>query len=87
MAVAVEIDNAGGQFSHMHLILTEKEYRIATKDSAATIKLLKKPPEVNPKFKVLKKEELTKYKVLQLDAEKSKRSQHTSPKKKQRRNW
>ena len=69
MAAAVESDNAGGQFGHMHLILTEKEYRIATKNSTATITTLTKPPEVNPEFKALKKEELTKYKVLQLEAE------------------
>ena len=69
MAAAVESDNAGGRFGHMHLILTEKEYRIATKNSTATITTLTKPPEVNPEFKALKKEELTKYKVLQLEAE------------------
>ena len=69
MAAAVESDNAIGRFGHMHLILTEKEYRIATKNSTATIKLLTKPPAVNPKFKALKKEELTKYKVLQMEAE------------------
>ena len=70
MAAAGESENAGGWFvGHMHLILTEKEYHIATKDSTATIKLLKKPPKVNPEFKVLKKDELTKYKVLQLEME------------------
>ena len=69
MAAAVESDNAGGRFGHMHLVLTEKEYRIATKNSTATITTLTKPPEVNPEFKALKKEELTKYKVLQLEAE------------------
>ena len=69
MAAAVESDNAGGRFGHMHLILKEKEYRMATKDSTATIKTLTKPPEVNPEFKTLKIDELTKYKVLQLEAE------------------
>ncbi len=53
----------------MHLILKEKEYRIATNDKNATVDLLKKPPSVHPGFQTLKKEELTKYKVLQLEAE------------------
>jgi hypothetical protein len=53
----------------MHLILKEKEYCIATNDKDATIDLLKKPPSVHPGFQTLKKEELTKYKVLQLEAE------------------
>jgi hypothetical protein len=48
----------------MHLILKEKEYRIATNDKNATVDLLKKPPSVHPGFQTLKKEELTKYKVL-----------------------
>ena len=53
----------------MHLILKEKEYRIATNDKNATVNLLNKPPSVHPGFQTLKKEELTKYKVLQLEAE------------------
>ncbi len=53
----------------MHLILKEKEYRIATNDKDATVDLLKKPPGVHPGFQTLKKEELTKNKVLQLEAE------------------
>jgi hypothetical protein len=53
----------------MHLILKEKEYRIATNDKNATVDLLKKPPSIHPGFQTLKKEELTKYKVLQLEAE------------------
>ncbi len=69
MAAAVKSDNAGGKFDHMHLILKEKDYRIATKNTTATVGLLKKPPDVNPKFQLLKKDELTKYKVLQLEAE------------------
>jgi hypothetical protein len=69
MAAAVESDKSGGQFGHMHLILKEKEYRIATNDKNATVNLLKKPPSVHPGFQTLKKEELTKYKVLQLEAE------------------
>jgi hypothetical protein len=69
MAAAVESDNAGRKFGHMHLILKEMEYRIATKNTTATVGLLKKPPDVNPKFQLLKKDKLTKYKVLQLEAE------------------
>jgi hypothetical protein len=48
MAAVVESDNVGGKFGHMLLILKEKEYRIATKNTAATVGLLKKPPDVNP---------------------------------------
>jgi hypothetical protein len=68
LATAVESDNTGGKFGHMHLILKEKEYHIATKNTTATVDLLKKPPDVNPKFQPLKKDKLTKYKVLQLEA-------------------
>jgi hypothetical protein len=68
MAAAVESDNVGGKFGHMHLILKEKEYCITTKNTMATVGLLKKPPNVNPKFQSLKKAKLTKYKVLQLEA-------------------
>ncbi len=68
IAAVVESDNAGGKFGHMHLILKEKEYRIATKNTTATVGLLKKPPDMNPKFQLLKKDKLTKYKVLQLEA-------------------
>ncbi len=46
----------------MHLILKEKKYRIAKNDKKTTINL-------HPGFQTLKKEELTKYKVLQLEAE------------------
>ncbi len=69
MAAAVKSDKSGGWFGHMHLILKEKEYRIATNDKNATVNLLKKPLSVHPDFQTLKKEELTKYKVLQLEAE------------------
>jgi hypothetical protein len=48
----------------MHLILKEKEYRIATKNTTATVGLLKKLPDINPEFQLLKKDKLTKYKVL-----------------------
>jgi hypothetical protein len=69
MAAAVESNKSGGQFGHMHLILKEKEYPIATNDKDAIVDLLKKPPSIHPGFQTLKKEELTKYKVLQLEAE------------------
>jgi hypothetical protein len=50
MAAAVKSNNAGGKFGHMHLILKEKEYRIATKNTTATVGLLKKPLDVHPEF-------------------------------------
>jgi hypothetical protein len=50
MAAVVESGNAGGKFGHMHVILKEKEYCIATKNNTATVSQLKKPPDVNPKF-------------------------------------
>ncbi len=50
MAAAVESDSVGGKFGYMHLILKEKEYRIATKNTTATVGLLKKPPNINPEF-------------------------------------
>jgi hypothetical protein len=64
-----KLNKLGGRFGHMHLILKEMEYRIATSDKNATIDLLKKPPSIHPGFQTLKKEELTKYKVLHLEAE------------------
>jgi hypothetical protein len=69
MAAAVKSNKSGGQFGHMHLILKEKEYHIATNDKDATVDLLKKLPSIHPGFQTLKKEKLTKYKVLQLEAE------------------
>jgi hypothetical protein len=68
MAAAVESDIVGRKFGHMYLILKEKEYRIATKNTTATVGLFKKPLNVHPKFQLLKKDELTKYMVLQLEA-------------------
>jgi hypothetical protein len=68
MAAAVKSDNVGGRFSHMHLILKEKEYRIVTKITTATVALLKKPPDIHLKFQLLKKDNLTKHNVLQLEA-------------------
>jgi hypothetical protein len=55
MAAAVESNKSRGQFGHMHLILKEKEYRIATNDKNATINLLKKPPSTHPGFQTLKR--------------------------------
>ena len=67
MAAAVESDKTGGKFGHMHLILNEKEYCIATKNNTATVNLLTKPPSVHPEFQALTTDQLTKYKVLQLE--------------------
>jgi hypothetical protein len=48
MAAAVESNNASGKFSHMHLILKEKEYCIAMKNTMATVSLLKKTARCKP---------------------------------------
>jgi hypothetical protein len=64
---AVESDKMGGKFGHMHLILNEKEYCIATKNNTATVDLLAKLPNVHPDFQSLTKDHDTKYKVLQLE--------------------
>jgi hypothetical protein len=69
MPAAIKSDNASRKFGDMHLILKEKEYRIAMKNTTATVGLLKKPTGVNPKFQLLKEDELTNYKLLQLEAE------------------
>jgi hypothetical protein len=50
MAAAVKSDNAGRRFGHMHLIHKEKEYLIVMKITTASVSLLKKPPDVHPKF-------------------------------------
>jgi hypothetical protein len=68
MAAAVKSNNAGRKFDHMYFILKKKDYRIATKNTTATVGLFKKPLDLNPKFQLLKKDKLTKYKVLQLEA-------------------
>ncbi len=47
MAAAVKSDNVGEKCGHMHLILKEKEYRIASKNTTSTVGLLKKPPDIN----------------------------------------
>jgi len=64
MAAAVKSKKKGGKFGHMHLILNEKEYHIATKNNTATVNLIAKPPNVHPDFQSLTKDQLTKYKVL-----------------------
>ena len=69
MAAAVKSNKAGRKFGHMHLILNEKEYRVATKNNTATVNPLEKPPNVHPDFQSLTKDQLTKYKVLQLEDE------------------
>ena len=69
MAAAVESTKSGGKYGHLYLILPQAEYRIATSDASATVDLLMKPDEVNPKFQTKTKEALTRYRVLQLEAE------------------
>jgi hypothetical protein len=78
MTAAVKSDNAGRKFSHIHLIFKEKGYCITAKNTMATVSLLKKPPDVNPKFQSLKKDKLTKYKVLQLQLEAKTRQKITA---------
>jgi hypothetical protein len=55
MAAAVKSDKSGGRFGHMHLILKEKEYRIATNDNNATVNLLKKASKHTPRLSNLEK--------------------------------
>jgi hypothetical protein len=55
MAAAVKSDKLGGPFRHMHLILKEKEYRIATNDKNATVNLLKKSLKLTPRLPNLEK--------------------------------
>jgi hypothetical protein len=69
MAAAVESEKSGGKYGHLYLILPRAEYRIATNDTSATVDLLMKPDEVNPKFMTETKDALTRYRVLQLEAE------------------
>ena len=59
MAAAVESKKLGGRFGHMHLILSENEYHIATKNRNATMDLLTKLPTVHPNFQTLTKDKLT----------------------------
>jgi hypothetical protein len=69
MAAAIESAKTGGKFGHMYVILTEEEYRKATGNKTATVGKLTKPPDVNPKFKTVKKEELTRYVAMELENE------------------
>ena len=66
MAAAVESAMTGGKYGHMYVILTEAEYRMATSNATATVDMLPRPDDVNPKFKTEKKEDLTWYRVMQL---------------------
>ena len=59
MAAAIDSEKTGGKFGHMYVILTEEEYRQATSNKTATVDMLPKPPNVNPKFNTEKKEDLT----------------------------
>ena len=67
MAAVVKSDKMGRKFGHMHLILNETEYCIATKNNTATVNLLTIPPSVHPDFQASTTHQLTKYKVLQLE--------------------
>ena len=69
MAAAVESAMTGGKYGHMYVILTEAEYRMATSNATATVDMLPRPDNVNPKFKTEKKEDLTRYRVMQLKNE------------------
>ena len=69
MAAAIESAKTGGKFGHMYVILTEEEYRKATGNKTATVTMLTKPPDVNPKFKTVKKEDLTRFVSMELEAE------------------
>jgi len=69
MAAAIESAKTGGKFGHMYVILTEKEYRKATSNETATVTMLKKPPDVNPKFKSVDKKDLTRFVSMELEAE------------------
>jgi hypothetical protein len=61
MAAAIESEKTGGKFGHMYVILKEEEYRKATNNNTATVTMLKKPPDVNPKFKDVEKKDLTRF--------------------------
>lgn len=69
MAAAVESNMTGGKYGHMYLILNEAEYRMATSNTTATVDKLLKPDDVNPLFRTEKKEDLTRYRVMQLENE------------------
>jgi hypothetical protein len=69
MAAAIESARTGGKYGHMYVILTEDEYRQATSNATATVVTLTKPDDVNPKFQTVKKEDLTRFIVMQLENE------------------
>ena len=54
MAAAIESTRTGGKYGHMYVILTEDEYRQATSNATATVAMLTKPDDVNPKFQTKK---------------------------------
>jgi hypothetical protein len=66
MAAAIDSTKTGGKFGHMYVVLTEKEYRKATSSTTATVDMLTKPPDVNPKFSTDKEEDLTRFRYLEL---------------------
>ena len=63
MAAAIKSAKTGGKYGHMYIILDQEEYRQATSNSTATVDMLTKPDDVNPKFKTEKKEDLTRYRI------------------------
>ena len=69
MAAAVESNMMGGKHRHMYIILSQPDYRIATRNTSAKVNQLQKPDDVNPKFKTKKKEDLTRYRIMQLEHE------------------
>ena len=50
MTAVDKSNKMGGKFGHMHIILNEKEYGIASKNNTVTVDLLAKPPNVHPDF-------------------------------------
>ena len=68
MAAAIESAKTGGKFGHMYVILTEDEYKKATNKTSATVTMLKKPPDVNPKFST-ETPPISRYRVMELESE------------------
>jgi hypothetical protein len=66
MAAAVESNMTGGKHGHMYIILLQSDCCIATKNNSTKVDQLQKPVNVNPKFKTKKKEDLTRYRIMQL---------------------
>jgi len=69
MAAAVESNMMGGKHWHMYIILSQPDYQIATKNNSAKVDQLQNPGDVNPKFKTKKKDDLTRYRIMQLEHE------------------